>query len=39
MKDITDIQIVMPTSGEEAIPADSAEIIMVNGHSVLKKAS
>src|SRR5580704_3479065 len=39
MKDITDIQIVMPTNAEEAAPEDATGIIMVNGAGTLKKAS
>jgi segregation and condensation protein B len=39
LKDITDKQIVMPTSGEEALPEDTPGIIMVNGQGELKQAS
>ena len=39
MKDITDIQIVMPTNAEEAIPDDAAGIMIANGPGLLKKAS
>ncbi len=39
LKDITDIQIVMPTNGEEAATEDSKGIIMVPGHGELKQAS
>lgn len=38
LKDITDLQIVMPTNAEEAIPADAAAL-MVNHEGELKKAS
>ncbi len=37
MKDITDVQIVMPTSSEEAQPADTPGLIIVNEQ--LKRAS
>jgi len=39
LKDITDKQIVMPTSGLEAAPTDSPSIIIVNEQSALKQAS
>ena len=39
LKDITDLQIVMPTSGKDAIPESPKEVIMVNEHAALKKAS
>ena len=39
LKDITDIQIVMPTSAEEALPADSPSMVIHNEQEMLKKAS
>ncbi len=39
MKDITDIQIVMPTSSEDALPADTPGLMIVNDHNELKQAS
>jgi segregation and condensation protein B len=39
LKDITDMQIVMPTAGSEAIPEDAAGIIMVNEQGALRQAS
>jgi len=39
LKDITDTQIVMPTLGLEAAPADSPSIIIVNEQGALKQAS
>ena len=39
IKDITDVQIVMPTSAEEATPADSQGIMLVGEHGELKQAS
>jgi segregation and condensation protein B len=39
LKDITDIQIVMPTSAQDAAPADTPGLIMVNEHTALKQAS
>src|ERR1700733_1008859 len=39
IKDITDVQIVMPTSGQEAIPLDAHNLVMVNEHNALKQAS
>ena len=39
LKDITDIQIVMPTSGEGAIPEDAKGIIIVNEQGALRQAS
>jgi segregation and condensation protein B len=38
LKDITDLQIVMPTNGKEAIP-ENKEIMMVAETTLLKKAS
>jgi segregation and condensation protein B len=38
LKDITDIQIVMPTNGQDATPGDSP-MIMVNEQGTLKQAS
>ena len=37
MKDITDVQIVMPTNAEEAIPGDA--LVVVNEDGALKQAS
>ncbi len=39
IKDITDMEIVMPTSAEEAIPADAQGLILVTEHGALKQAS
>jgi segregation and condensation protein B len=39
LKDITDKQIVLPTSALEAAPADSPSIIIVNEQNALKQAS
>ncbi len=39
LKDITDVQIVMPTSGQDAVTEDSPSLIMVTGHGELKQAS
>src|SRR5580698_1075328 len=39
MKDITDVQIVMPTSAEDAIPLDAPIIVIVNEQGALKQAS
>ena len=39
IKDITDMEIVMPTSAEEAIPADAQGLILVSEHGALKQAS
>lgn len=39
LKDITDVQIVMPTSGQEAAPADTPGLIIVNEPNELKQAS
>lgn len=39
LKDITDMQIVMPTNGEDAIPDDAKSLLLVNGEGELKKAS
>jgi hypothetical protein len=39
LKDITDAQIVMPTSGQDAAPADTPGLIVVNGQGALKQAS
>jgi segregation and condensation protein B len=39
LKDITDVQIVMPTNAAEAVPDDSAALIVVNEEGFLKKAS
>jgi segregation and condensation protein B len=39
LKDITDVQIVMPTNGAEAIPEDSQGVIMVSAEGELRKAS
>lgn len=38
LKDITDVQIVMPTNAEEAIPEDQANLV-VDGDGELKQAS
>jgi len=39
LKDITDMQIVMPTSSQEAIPEDATSLIMVTEQGMLKQAS
>lgn len=39
LKDITDLQIVMPTSSLEAVPDDAKGLIMVGEQGELKKAS
>lgn len=39
LKDITDLQIVMPTSGQEAIPEDATGLVIVNEQGALKQAS
>lgn len=39
LKDITDAQIVMPTSGHDAAPADTPGLIVVNEQGMLKQAS
>ena len=39
LKDITDVQIVMPTSGREAAPADAPSLIIVNEQGALRQAS
>jgi segregation and condensation protein B len=39
LKDITDIQIVMPTSGQDAVPADNQGKIIVTEPNKLKQAS
>jgi segregation and condensation protein B len=39
LKDITDIQIVMPTSAQEAIPEDAQGSVMISEHGELKQAS
>jgi len=39
LKDITDIQIVMPTNALEAVPNDNPSLIMVNEQGTLRKAS
>ncbi len=39
LKDITDVQIVMPTSGQEAAPADTPGLILVNEPNELRQAS
>jgi segregation and condensation protein B len=39
LKDITNIQIVMPTNGHDAAPADTPSIMIVNEHNALKQAS
>ena len=39
IKDITDIQIVMPTNAEEAIPVDAQGLLIVDEHTELKQAS
>jgi len=39
LKDITDVQIVMPTSGQDAIPGDAAGLLIVNDEGALKQAS
>lgn len=38
LKDITDVQIVMPTSGQEAIPDDASKLI-ITSQGALKQAS
>ena len=39
LKDITDIQIVMPTNAEEAVPEDAQNLIIVNEQGALRQAS
>ncbi len=39
LKDITDIQIVMPTSAQEAVPDDATGLVIVNEQGTLKQAS
>jgi segregation and condensation protein B len=39
LKDITDIQIVMPTSAQDAAPADTPGLMIVNEPAALKQAS
>ena len=39
IKDITDVQIVMPTSGEDAVTEDAKGLILVSEHGELKQAS
>ena len=40
LKDITDLQIVMPTAGTDAVPDDAQHGLVIDGeHSLLKKAS
>lgn len=39
LKDITDIQIVMPTSAVEAVPEDSPSMVIHNEQEMLRKAS
>lgn len=39
LKDITDLEIVMPTNAEEAIPEDAVGLIIVNEQGTLKQAS
>ncbi len=39
LKDITDVQIVMPTNAEEAAPQDTPGLIIVNEQSALRQAS
>jgi segregation and condensation protein B len=39
IKDITDIQIVMPTNAEQAIPMDQQGLMLVSEHTELKQAS
>lgn len=39
IKDITDVQIVMPTSAEEAVTEDAKGLILVTEHGELKQAS
>ena len=40
LKDITDLQIVMPTAGTEAVPDDAQQGLVIDGEqSILKKAS
>jgi len=39
LKDITDIQIVMPTSAQEAVPEDAQGNVIISEHGELKQAS
>ena len=39
LKDITDIQIVMPTNAQEAIPEDAPGLVIINEQGALKQAS
>ena len=39
LKDITDMEIIMPTNAEEAIPEDAMGLIIVNEQGTLKQAS
>jgi segregation and condensation protein B len=39
IKDITDVQIVMPTNGDEAVTEDAKGIMLVSDHGALKQAS